>query len=385
VIGELYSLVGVMGESMYNSEKVRYLHIVLDGSGHEAGKQVAEVINQNSNAKDFYSSAKLDLKKTGFGDFDSLKASCEECCPGITDEIQGFADGLGTSPDRVPFWNGVYLTSLGMNCSQLAVLSSATKDHRIYAARSYEWTHREEDLALFTTREEGKAKHIGFSCMLFGRYEGLNEHGLIVSTTGGGIFGVPFKQKGPMNWLVVRSLLDQCNSVDNALKRLESMPMGGYFSLMLADRQDHAAMFEFADGRRGVRRITKDDPEPYVFSVNHFRQPETQEFNRLNRGIIRHSRIRESIITKWYEANAQRIGKQEIQNLFATEHPIGLCNHFYNEYFGTLWSMIFDVAQNSVDVYFSAPTHNEYRSFGLNDPIGVTEYQVTIPIKRGLV
>ena len=373
-----------MGEQMYNLEKVRYLHIVLDGSAYEGGKQIAEVINQNPNAKRFFSSATLDVKKASFADFESLKANCEECCPGITEEIQGFADGLGTSPDRVPFWNGAYPYSLGMNCSQVAVLSSATKDHRIYAARTYEWTHREEDLALFTTREKGKHKHIGFSCALFGRYEGLNEHGLVVSTTGGGIFGVPFKQRGPMNWLVVRSLLDQCVSVDDALKRLESMQMCGYFSLILADKHDHAALFEFADGHRTVKRITKNDPEPYVFSVNHFRQSGTQEFNKLNCGIIRHSRIRESIITKWYEANAQKISKQDIQSLFATEHPTGLCNHFYNEYFGTLWSMIFDVAQNSVDVCFSTPTHNEYRSFGLNDPTGVTEYQAIVPIKKGL-
>jgi predicted choloylglycine hydrolase len=271
-----------------------------------------------------------------------------------------------------------------MNCSQLDVLSSATKDRHTYAARSYEWSHREEDLMLFTVREKGKAQHIGFSCILFGRYDGLNEYGLVVSTTGGGIFGVPFKQRGPMNWLVVRSLLEQCVSVDNALKRLESMPMAGYFSLMLADKQDHAALFEFADGHRGVKRITKDDPEPYMFSVNHFRLPETQEFNRLNSGIIRHSRIRESIITKWYEESAQRISKQDIQSLFATEHPLGLCNHFYNDYFGTLWSMIFEVTKNSVDVCFSAPTHNEYRSFGLNDPSGVTEYQAIVPIKKGL-
>ncbi len=280
-----------MGEFKHNLVKVIFHHIVLDGSGYEAGKHLAEIINLDPGAKRFHSSAKLDPEKVGFADFDSLQADCEKCCPGITEEIQGFADGLGTSPDRVPFWSGAYTTSL---CSQLAVLSSATEDHRIYAARNYEWTHREEDLKLLTTRENGKANHIGFSCLLFGRYEGLNEHGLLASTTGGGIFGVPFKQRGPMNWLVVRSLLDWCVSVDSALERLEDMPMAGHFSLMLADKQDHAALVEFADGHTSVKRIISDDPKPYVFSVNHFRQPETQKFNRLNRGIIAHSKIRES-------------------------------------------------------------------------------------------
>jgi len=323
-----------MGELKYNLEKVKYHHIVLDGSGYEAGKQLAEVINQDPNSKRFHSSAKLDLKKVGFADFNSLQDNCEECCPGITEEIQGFADGLGTSPDKVPFWNWTYSPSLGGNCSQLAVLSSVTKDHHVYAGRSYEWTHKEEDLKLFTTRVKGKASHIGFSCLLFGRHDGLNEHGLLVSMTGGGIFGVSFKHRGPMFWLAIRSLLDWCTSVDNALKRLESIPMAGYFNLMLVDKQDNAAIVEFADGQMSVRHITSDDPEPYVFSVNHFRQPKTQKFNKLNCGIITHSQIRESLITKWYEANAQRISKQDIQGLFATEHPAGLCNHFYNDGFG---------------------------------------------------
>lgn len=54
---------------------------------------------------------------------------------------------------------------------------------------------------------------------------------------------------------------------------------------------------------------------------------------------------------------------------------------FYNDGFGTLWSMIFDLTQGSVDVCFSAPTHNKYRSFDLADPAGVTEYPTIIPVK----
>jgi predicted choloylglycine hydrolase len=367
-----------MSEPEYNLVKMTYHHVVLEGSEYEVGKKLAEIVSRDPSARRFHSSANLDPKKLGFSDFESLQANCEECCPGITEEIQGFADGLGTTPDKMPFLGGAYVTSL---CSQLAVLSSITEDYHVYGARSYEWTHKEEDLKLFTTRVRRKASHIGFSCLLFGRYDGLNQHGLLASTTGGGIFGVQFKKRGPMNWVVVRSLLDSCTSVDDALKRLESIPAGGYFSLMLADKKDHAALLEFADGCVSVKRVDAGDAEPYMFSVNHFRQPKTQQFNRLNRGIIRHSRIRESLITRWYEANAPGIGKQNIRRLFATEHPEGLCNHFYNEYFGTLWSMVFDVTQGSVDVCFGAPTHNEYHTLRLNDPAGVTEYPTTIPIK----
>jgi predicted choloylglycine hydrolase len=198
--------------------------------------------------------------------------------------------------------------------------------------------------------------------------------------TGGGIFGVPFKHRGPMFWLVIRSLLDSCTSVDEAVERLESIPMAGYFSLMLVDKGDNAAIVEFADGQMSLKRVTSESPEPYVFSVNHFRQPTTRKFNKLNCGIIAHSRTRETLITKWYKAQARKTSKESTRALFAAKHPTGLCNHFYNEGFGTLWSMIFDVSQNRVDVCFSAPTHNKYRSFDLDDPAGVTKYPVTIPI-----
>jgi predicted choloylglycine hydrolase len=371
-----------MTEADYEPVTATYQHIVLEGSSYEAGKQLGTIIKEDPEARRAASSATLDLTRLGFADWEALRSSCEACCPGLTDEIQGFADALETSPDKVPFWHWTYSPVLGGNCSQVAVLSPVTEDGHIYAARSYEWNHTDEDLKLFTTRIHGKARHLGFSCLLFGRHDGVNEHGLVVSMTGGGIFGVPFQQRGPMFWLVIRSLLDHCVSVADALKRLESMPMAGYFSLLLVDKHDEAAIVEFADGQRSVHRITREAQEPYVFSVNHYRQPATRQFNTLNCGIIAHSRIREALITAWYATQTPHVWKSSLQALFAAKHPEGLCNHFYKDGFGTLWSMIFDVTQGAVDVCFGAPTHNEYHPFGLADPAGVTDFPTVIPITR---
>jgi predicted choloylglycine hydrolase len=370
----------LMNDSGYDLVTTNYQHVVLEGSSYEVGKALGEIIKRDPKAKQASSSATLDLKRLGFASWEALQDSCEACCPGITEEIQGFADALMTSPDKVPFWNWTYSPMLGGNCSQLAVLSSATEDGHVYAARSYEWNHHDEDLKLFTTRIRGKARHLGFSCLLFGRHDGMNEHGLVISMTGGGIFRVPFQQRGPMFWLVIRSLLDHCSSVPNALARLEDMPMAGYFSLMLVDKQDELAIMEVADGKRSIQRITGQDPKPYGFSVNHYRQPATQTFNRLNCGIIGHSRVRQTLITRWLDAHAPTIRKSSLRALFAAQHPEGLCNHFYNDGFGTLWSMVFDVTKGAVDVCFGAPTHNEYRMVGLADCPGVTAHPTVIPI-----
>jgi hypothetical protein len=158
--------------------------------------------------------------------------------------------------------------------------------------------------------------------------------------------------------------------------------MTGYFTLMLVDKKDHAALIEFADGTTSVKQISADNPEPYVFSVNHFRQPDMEQFNKRNKGIIHHSKMRTDLITSWYAKHAVEITRKDVQDLLATQHPNGLCNHFYNDYFGTLWSMIFNVTQQSIDVCFSAPTRNEYYTFDLKDPVGITEYPSIVPITK---
>lgn len=372
-----------MGEPNYNLVDLKFHHIVIEGTHYEVGNQLAEFLKQDPGAKQFFSSAKTNLKRLGFPDFNTLWDYCEECSPGLTDEIQGFADGLGVTPDKLPFWNWTFSPSLGGECSQLVLLSSVTKDEHIYVGRSYEWNHKEEDMKLFTTRVKGKASHIGFSCLLFGRHDGLNEHGLVVSMTGGGIFGVPFKHRGPMFWLPIRALLDQCTTVDHALECLTTLPLTGYLTLMFVDKQNNAAFVEVADGVLSVNQITPTDDEAFGFSVNHFRLPDMQGYNKMNVGIIAHSKVRESLITKWYQSKVPGVTKADVRALMASEHPHGLCNHFYNDGFGTLWSMIFDVTKGTVDACFSAPTHNKYRTFGLDDPVGITEYQTIVPISLG--
>jgi predicted choloylglycine hydrolase len=371
-----------ISDTDYDLLKVPYHHLVMEGTHYEVGKQLAAFIQQDPDARKAYTSGTPNLKKLGYPNFEALWDFCEECCPGITDEIKGLADGLSTTPEKGPFWNWTFAPSLGGECSQLALNSTVTQEQQLLVGRSYEWIHTDEDLKLITTRVKGKANHIGFSCLLFGRHDGLNEHGLVVSMTGGGIFGVPFKHRGPMFWLALRALLDSCSSVESALDRLETLPLAGYCTLLFADKKDHVAIVEVADGTMSVKRIPEDGPEPYLFSVNHFRLPSMQSYNKLNCGIIHHSKRRETIIDNWYQIHNPKITKHHLQTLLATLHPNGLCNHFYNDGFGTLWSMIFNPAQGSVDVCFSAPTHNSYYTFTLDDSPGMKAYPSVVPITK---
>ena len=368
-------------ESEYVIEETVYHYVVVEGSSYEVGQQLAAYVERDDTRREFFTSAKLDPHKLGFRNFQSLKEYYEMCCPCITEEIQGLADGLNVNPEQVPLWQHSIGVAVGSNCSQLLVLPSATADNHLYLGRSYEWIHTEEDLVLCTTKVNGKAKHIGFTSLLSGRQEGMNEHGLIVSMTGAGIPEAKLKHKGIVFWIAIRSILDSCHSVDEALERLEILPLSGHFNLILADRKNHAALFEYADGTMAIKRITGEDQHPFLFSTNHYQLPETERFNNLC-VIFGHSRHHAALISSMLRDNIPDITKEHIRTLLSANHPHGLCNHFYNDYFGTTWAMIFDSTALLADVCFSAPTHNEFRAFGLDDSIGIMEYPAKIPISK---
>jgi len=68
--------------------------------------------------------------------------------------------------------------------------------------------------------------------------------------------------------------------------------------------------------------------------------------------------------------------------LLSTEIYDGVCGHYYTDYFGTLFSIIYDLTDLKADICFGAPTHNAWQKpFSLDDPIGVNHYSAIFPDK----
>lgn len=356
-----------------------FSHAVLEGSAYEVGQQLADLIRTKKEWMKFLTSANLDVKELGFQNFSDLQAMFDDHCPGILDEIQGFTDALNLSPKRLSFWEFAYRPFWGTFCSQFTVLSPATLDNHIYIGRSYEW-NTQEDLTFCTTRVKGKARHMGCSTFLFGRNDGLNEHGLGASFTGGGIFGVNLTCGGLAHDIAIRILLDHCQSVDEALNRLQQIPLSGFFSLLLTDRMNNAALVEFADGIISVKRIAEHTPEPFLYSTNHFSLPNTRNYNSLNNCILNQSKGRYTLLSSFLREKTPRIRKTNLKQVLSKSYPEGVCDHYYNDGFGTLWSCIFDLTTKAVDICFGAPTHNNWRIFTFNNsPAGITTYDIIFP------
>jgi len=378
----------------YNVINGKFHHIILEGTAYEVGKRQGEILKDDeemrarieravssfSNQLGASKDGKPNPEKIGFQDFDELQGFFEDYCPGLNEEMKGFADSIGVEISEVPFYGATYHAS--KNCSQVAVLSSVTNDKHVYIGRSYEWTHAEEDLRLCTTRVKGKAKHIGFSTFLFGRADGLNEYGVSATFTGGGIFGVSLKQQGFQSHLVIRSILDICESVDDAMELVEKMPVSGFFNLLIADRSSNAALVEFADGIRDIKRINNNSEDRCLFSTNHYTLPRTMESNELNCGIIGQSRKRYQLLASSLNVTSE-VTKEALRTILSKKFPKGLCDHYYSEGFGTVWSLMFDLTSIKADICFGAPTHNKWHSFTPDGPSGVKEYPAIFPDATG--
>ncbi len=166
----------------YTYHKKTFEHHSLEGSHYEIGKMQGEIIKKNKDAVKMYTSGKFNPEKSLFSNFEEVHAFYDQLCPGLSDEAQGFAEILNVDVEKLFFYD---YSAMG-NCSQLLALPPITEKGQIIAGRSYEWNLNDEDLQLRITKVDGRYRHIGFSGMVYGRYEGMNEEGLCVTASSGG-------------------------------------------------------------------------------------------------------------------------------------------------------------------------------------------------------
>ncbi len=364
----------------YSIREAQFQHVVLEGTSYEVGRWQAEVARQRATPPNIPLSLDYQPGDVGFRDLAEMQELIERYCPGLNDEIRGFADGLGLPLKKI-FHYGAAYPRLGQ-CSHMVALPAITADGHVYAGRSYELNPDDEDLRLCTTRVKGKAAHVGFSTVLLGRLDGINEHGLAVTMSSVRVAEPP-QAKGLDLWVAVRAVLDGCQSAGEAVDLLLSMPLCCFTNYIVMDREGSAALVEVAGARRTVRRIGPASEAQYLLSSIHYTSPELARFN--GERAMEFSAPLYKAAEAWLKAHAPRIGKETLRGILSKEWPDGCCCPFYQQGAGTLWSMIFDVTAGSVEVCFGAPTHNRWRTF---TPFGgtggtVQEYCALFPSKQG--
>ncbi|MCP4542857.1 MAG: choloylglycine hydrolase, partial [Chloroflexi bacterium] len=271
-------------------KQVTFNHVILQGSAYEVGRAQAEIVKKSPGFAEFLGSGKGTFSPQAF---ETIIEYFSKYCPGINQEVQGLADGLEIPAAHVIYYAHTYLRA--GHCSHMAVLPAITENQHVLVGRSYEFGDTVDDLRLCSTHVDGKYAYVGFSTLLLGCNEGMNEHGLAVTMSVGGMpVGVlegfrPPIQDGVQFWALVRSILEQCQNVDQALRLIDEMPLCGNPNLIVTDRAGNAALVEVFGPHKAVKRIDSTGPEKYLHSTNHFTLPETRQHSP---GVLNHSQVR---------------------------------------------------------------------------------------------
>lgn len=346
-----------------NSVKKEFRQIALKGDSREVGKNQAEIIKKfPSIARFFVSKRKLISLK----DLRDINGIYEEFCPELIEEISGFAEALDVPIENLRYYDYTWLIP---RCSQFAILPSKGVEQKLLVARNYDFSYRLDDMRLCKTSIKNNYAHLGFSTLLFGRIDGINEKGLVITMSSAG-FPVgnfpsmrPPQIKGLQFWAVIRMILDKCKNIDETIKLVENIPLAYNANFIVADESGSMALIETYDGVVKYKKIDSLNKENYLSATNHVVLP----------GLIHHdstkmhnSNVRFDLIKLKLEQN-KLISKEEIKKILSDPYPNGLCCHFYAEFFGTMNSAIFDPIERKVDICFGPGDSNPWYSISLND------------------
>ncbi|WFD10911.1 C45 family autoproteolytic acyltransferase/hydolase [Tepidibacter hydrothermalis] len=359
-------------------EKARVNIFELCGTNYEIGYHLGKIA---INYPQF-----IEMQKCPPGTFTEKRAKemtemFDQYCPGLNEELQGFADAIGETRLQMVYYAMTYLTP---GCSLLAVLPKLTANGHVMVARNYEFSHKMDDFSFCKTKVKGKYDHMGGSVMQFGRSEGINECGLMVGQTSCGmpVGNMEIMRKpaitGLQFWAVIRSLLENCKDVNEALQSLMDMPIAYNINLILADKFGRAALFETLDGKKAVQEIDGTTTKQYIHSTNHAHLPEIAEIEPL---AMEHSVCRYEFI-KNYMDHTNQLTDKNLKDLLLSEYPTGLCCHWYDEFFGTIKSMVFDVTLGKVDICWGGIATNGWKTYSLDADMQVENFMVDIEVKH---
>ena len=350
-----------------------FRHVILEGDNYEIGKKQGEELLTVPEFVKWYTSPLPGKGKLNDNDYAEAVVFFDKYCPGINAEIQGMADILRVHPREIIYY--AFTHAPRGNCSHFALLLGITENGHAMVGRSYEWNDTQDDFRLCTTKVRGKAAHLGFSLLLLGRIDGMNEHGLSVTMSN----GAPMRElnaEGIKFWALIRTILENCKTTEEARQYAMDIPVSFYLNLIIADKNGTAALAEIACGKREIHRINRESKKQYVHSTNHFTLNGTvnETIKRMKQSIDRYEAIDRRLSN-----SLPKISYSDIKGILSDKMPEGVACHHYSDTLGTLWSLIFDLNDITADICFGSPQANEWHRFDLSVKQNKTQYEAKLP------
>jgi predicted choloylglycine hydrolase len=347
-----------------DTNNTTFRHVVLKGTAAQVGAAQAKAIAHIPAFVNWLRSGNSIPNRPSFQRTEQLMARFS---PAAAEEIHAFCETLEIAPADVYYYAATHLAA--RYCSHMIALPSITENGHVLVGRNYDFGDRMDDLRLVTTAIQGQYTHIGFSTLFFGRQDGMNEKGLSVTMSVGGMpvsvqpgFRPPI-QDGLSFWALGRTLLEHCASVDEAVALISEFPSCDNPIFLVADASGAAVRAEIFGAEKHFTRIDASTPSQYLIATNHFQSAQTRALEPMS---MIHSTTRHRAAQQWFDQYSPKINGSAFKELLAAPYPNGLCCHYYDQMFGCLHSMVFDLNQRTVDVSFGSPAVNPWVHFDLS-------------------
>ena len=201
----------------------------------------------------------------------------EKYYPEILEEIRGIADGQKCSLKILQaFLFGMY--ALPPQCSCSCFATAGTEGILLGRNSDFFPESRRLNMNVIYRLSEDAIDFTGNTTAFVEMEDGINARGLAAGLTS--VFP-SVRQPGFNAGILLRYLLEKCGTVKQAVEEVKKIPAGSSCNLILADTTGDIVAMEV----NPVKKIfmpagDKGSRADYVCTVNRFRHPEMQEYNK---------------------------------------------------------------------------------------------------------
>ncbi|HOO32935.1 MAG TPA: C45 family autoproteolytic acyltransferase/hydrolase [Thermotogota bacterium] len=348
-----------------------YMEMRFKGSAFEVGQKLGHVARQSKDFREFILQKPETIPPSVVKKIQNL---FEKHCPNVNREIEGMAAVLDVNPEDICYY--LYSHKFRGACAHFALTSEVTENGHTLIGRNYEYSPDMTDCLFMDIDEEGCARSLGFTSIIFGKIDGMNEHGLAMTMTGGIPPVEDFYTDGFLFWVVIRKVLDTCKDVYEALEVIRSMEAGYSPTYLVADRTGSVMLVEQTPERLQYKIIHQDSDEHLLAATNHFN---LKQMIPLRKHFFKQSKHRYDNILETFGNSDRKYTVEDIKTILTDEYPKGLNGPYYTEYFGTLWSSIFDSQAGEISVRMGN-TETEWRNYSFKQPLteGVKAHHIKL-------
>ena len=287
----------------------------------------------------------------------ACEAIISQHAPELLEELQGCIDGSGYNADAMK------ALVIGLDdepaCSIVALGGPWTPDGNILFGRNYDGSSSFTEFnTVYRTAPHNALASFGCSNIFIGRLDGLNEAGLAVAVAS---VGHDDEQPGIMCHLVVRSILDRCREVADAVEFLERIPHTWNCNYLIADASRNIAIVE-ASPQQVLKRYITDG---FATITNHFQSPVMAHYERIEERPP-DSEDRLCKIQQWLERQNNPVGHSELQKMLRDRKNGAYTYRWYNnmsEPMVTLWSWTAILGERQVQLDMGLRSHKGFVTY----------------------